>query len=373
MRTFTLRATLLAATVLGGLHASAQSKTIHVDVAGTLPTLLTEEEKTTLTSLTVIGSLNGTDLNVIGLMAGTPMYKQAAFSNGGKLREIDMSGAHIVAGGNPCPGDVGQTIPVEDDVVPSYLFAMTTELYTVALPATAHKIGDMVFSNSNVTSVTLPTALDSIGHFAFQGVEMSAFELPASLRYIGENAFNNCWKLETLTLPDGLEEIGKGAFAGANNLTEISIPNTVTKIGEEAFKGCNGLERITLPATMREVPARMLQYCSSLTSVSLPEGVWRIGDGAFYGTSCAVEWPSNLQVIGYEAFGSYMRESITLPESLTTIGPRAFSSSMLSAITIPAGVDPQEGDGKFVINLAREAAERAYGKKPEAEEQKEGH
>lgn len=339
MRTFTLRAALLAATVLGGLHASAQNKTVHVDVAGTLPALLTEEEKTTLTSLTVTGSLNGTDLNVIGLMAGTPMYKQAAFSNGGKLRVIDMSGARIVAGGNPCPGDAGQTIQVEDGVVPAYLFAMTTELHTVALPATVHKIGDMAFSNSNVTTITLPLALDSIGHFAFQGCEFSSLELPASLRFIGENAFNNCWKLETLSLPDGLEEISKAAFAGANSLTELSIPHTVTKIGEEAFNGCNDLERITLPATMKEIPAGMLQYCSSLTSVNLPEEVWRIGDRAFYGTSCAVEWPSNLQVIGHEAFGSYMRESITLPESLTTIGPRAFSNSMLSAITIPASVD----------------------------------
>ena len=57
------------------------------------------------------------------------------------------------------------------------------------------------------------------------------------------------------------------------------------------------------------------------------------------------------------------------------ITPGLWMRSMVAEVyaTIPAGVDPQEGDGKFVINLAREAAERAYGKKPEAEEQKEGH
>ena len=64
MRTLTIRALLLAAAVLGPLRAAAESKTVHVDVPGTLTQLLTAEEKKNLTSLTVSGSLNGTDIGL---------------------------------------------------------------------------------------------------------------------------------------------------------------------------------------------------------------------------------------------------------------------------------------------------------------------
>ena len=47
------------------------------------------------------------------------------------------------------------------------------------------------------------------------------------------------------------------------------------------------------------------------------------------------------------------------------ITPGLWMRSMVAEVygTLPAGEKADEGDGKLVINLAREAADRAYGKK----------
>ena len=72
----TLRRTIIAlALVLGTLPAG--SKVVEVTEAGTLGSLLTDDEKDNATSLTVIGNLNSDDMSVLKYMSsqGWPCYR----------------------------------------------------------------------------------------------------------------------------------------------------------------------------------------------------------------------------------------------------------------------------------------------------------
>ena len=66
-----MKKVLLFLMALLPLFVSSQVKrTIHVETAGTLPTLISEEEKYEIEELTLSGELNGTDFKFIRDMAG---------------------------------------------------------------------------------------------------------------------------------------------------------------------------------------------------------------------------------------------------------------------------------------------------------------
>ena len=69
--------------------------------------------------------------------------------------------------------------------------------------------------------------------------------LPSSVTSIEDNAFANCIGLTTFTIPSSVTSIGDGAFAGCSGLTTFTIPSSVTSIGEGAFDSCSGLTSIT--------------------------------------------------------------------------------------------------------------------------------
>ena len=71
-------------------YAQTPPVTIHVETAGTLPTLIAENQKYEITDLTLTGNLNGTDIRLIREMTGT----------GGKLAILNLEEANIVAGGD---------------------------------------------------------------------------------------------------------------------------------------------------------------------------------------------------------------------------------------------------------------------------------
>lgn len=54
-----------------GLSLHAQTRTIHVATPGTLSTYITSNEKYEITSLTLTGDLNGTDIRYIREMASS--------------------------------------------------------------------------------------------------------------------------------------------------------------------------------------------------------------------------------------------------------------------------------------------------------------
>ena len=73
----------------------AQSRTVHVTNAGTFYQHIPENERYSITQLTVSGDLNGDDIKVICEMAGCNLMTYKKFS----LHTLDLSDANIVQGG----------------------------------------------------------------------------------------------------------------------------------------------------------------------------------------------------------------------------------------------------------------------------------
>ncbi len=144
MRTLTIRVLLLAAAVLGPLRAAAENKTVHVDVPGTLTQLLTAEEKENLTSLTVSGSLNGTDIGLIGKMTGAPMSISADANFTGSLTELNMQDARIVGGGDYYASAAGTQYYTQADVFPTMAF-WSSRLTSVVFPSSIKVVGGRIF------------------------------------------------------------------------------------------------------------------------------------------------------------------------------------------------------------------------------------
>ena len=190
-------------------------RTIHVATAGTLPELISEDDKYQITDLTLTGEINGDDLGFLREMAGCsmqiyadyePTYASAsAVFTDGILTSLDLSEVRIVAGG--CYmiswGENSYTwygYLKEDDQIPSWLF----------------------FQCRGLTSVVIPNSVTSIGDYVFLG----------------------CSGLSSVTIPNSVTYIGYLAFAECSDLTSVTIPNSVMSIGHWAFRDCSGLSSI---------------------------------------------------------------------------------------------------------------------------------
>ena len=348
MKTFTFRALLLAAAVLGPLRVAAESKTVHVEVPGTLPELLTTEEKENLTSLTVSGSLNGTDIGLIAKMAGASMASSAGTSVVGDLTELNLQDARIVAGGDYYAGIPGRQYYTQDDVFPTFSF-VESKLMSIVLPSSIKAVGQSVFAyNENLSSVTFTCELDSIGAHAFQDCpQLLEITLP-TVHYLGDQAFMNCGFID-FPIQDGLDSLGNHVFRECQNLRELHLPASVVKMGESAFYRCVSLRAVTLPPGLEEIPASTFCSCPQLETMTLPTNYKRIGDYAFADCPIYPELPDGLEIIGASAFSQYNRTSIDLPSSLRVIGDNAFMRSNLTSVVIPEGVD-SVGVGAFAVS-----------------------
>ena len=270
MRTFTFKSLFLTVlfVLLGSLAIQAaddglitRQVTLKLDEAGTLPNMISYDQKNLITNLKIVGKINGTDLKFIREMAGRDYNKERT---DGKLSILDLSDAKIVEGGSPYTWDkYGDKFTSND------------------------KLGDGAFSGcSGLTSLTLPSSVTSIGDNAFSGCSgLTSLTLPSSVTWIGWDAFTGCSGLTSLTIPSGVTWIGYYAFEGCSGLTSLTIPSSVTSICGGAFTGCSGLTSLTIPSSVTSIGDWAFKGCSGLTSLNIPSGVTSIGNYAFYGCS----------------------------------------------------------------------------------------
>ena len=272
--------------------------TLNVATAGTLSTLINSSKKNLITSLTLTGNLNGTDILYIREMAGSDVNGNPT---SGTLSILDLSGANIVTGGS------------------AYYYS-DYYYYTAA-----NTITPFMFYNCNkLTSITIPNSVTSIAYGAFSGCTgLTSITMPNGVTSIGDEAFSNCKGLTSIIIPNSVTSIGEGAF-GCTGLTSITMPNGVTSMGDYAFAGCTGLtqfvvdsnnskfcsvdgvlyskDKISLiaypngkspqyniPNSVTSIGVYTFWGCTGLTSVTIPNSVTSIGDDAFYGCSGLTE------------------------------------------------------------------------------------
>lgn len=378
-------------------------KTVHVATPGTLSELLTEEEKNTITDLTITGTIDSLDFSVF-----SPMIS---------LENLDLGGCSV--SGNRIPSQAflfaanlhHAILPPEVTVIGWRAFNNCIRLEEVVLPQNLKTIEREAFEYCpSLTTIVFSNQLESIGREAFVMCwHLKEIELPSSLKSIGENCF---WgtRIKELHIPENVEEIGVWALV-TDSLTHItvdalnktfsseegvlfnkemtellmyppckqdsfySIPSSVTVVYTDTYPIY--LESVYIPASVTKITglleSRILaelkvnETSMSFKSVNnvlfnkeqtelirfapkqnttryvIPESVEKIGRGAFeYANALErVVFPNSLDSIGGSGFAHcHLLDSIVLPQSLRTLGGTAFYECRnLSSAKIPPSID----------------------------------
>ena len=205
--------------VLFSLMASAQvSKTIDVPTAGTLSSLLTGSEKSTVTNLTITGNIDARDVKT--MRDNMPL-----------LAVLDMGAVSI----KEFSGDATNGFAIYPaNEMPQYSFC---------------------------TSIT------------YRGkTSLKTIIFPTSITTIGISAFENCTGFRgSLILPNSVSTIGSGAFSYCSGFTSLTLPSSVTTIENAAFYYCTGFTDInSLNATPPTIGPSCFAKTTSITDVFVP-------------------------------------------------------------------------------------------------------
>lgn len=195
------------------LNANAQvSKTVSVTTAGTLSTLLTPTEKTTVTDLTITGDIDARDFK---LLRDTMTV----------LTNLDLRGVNILEYNEDVLGYGTSINPANS--IPSFAF---------------YSIRSNLFSK-----VFLPNNLEVIGFKGFaECYHLTTVITNQSLKNIEDLAFSLCYNLKNIELPLSLESIKYMAFNLCSELSSITLLQNVTYIGDYAFRGCTKLSQFCI-------------------------------------------------------------------------------------------------------------------------------
>jgi len=322
----------------GSLKEGYENGVVTVATAGTMKKLI-GDDYLNITSLKIIGFINGDDVYHLRRMLGATSYDKEQW---GKLSTLDLSEAAIVEGGGYYY--YMPTYYTSDNVIGEYMFEDCDNLQSIKLPEFATSIGKSAFSGCDaLTSITIPNGVTSIGRSAFFGCDaLTSITIPENVTSIEASAFSGCVALTSITIPENVTSIEESTFYGCKALTSITIPENVTSIGGFAFSGCVALTSITIPNSVTSIGKGTFRDCNTLTSVTIGNSVTSIGESAFSGCVAltSITIPENVTSIEESTFyGCKALTSITIPENVTSIGNSAFSNCVaLPSITIPENV-----------------------------------
>lgn len=248
--------------------------------------------------LTIAGYLNGDDLACLRTMAGRDINNETTT---GKLADINMADAHIVAGGSDFGPYHRHT---ENQVIGQGLFAHCSHLKHIILPSDVIKIEKDAFTDcTSLKEIEIPASvnqlLPSSGCTALETILVSK----ANTQYSSLDGvlFNGketeiIWfpmgKQGDYTLPSTLTSIGDYAFKECS-ITRFNFPESMTEIGQGALMNSK-VEEVSLPAQLKQIPTGTFQGCTRLKVVRLGKKTELISDYVFDGcplTNLYVESP----------------------------------------------------------------------------------
>lgn len=238
------------------------------------------------TTISIAGPLNGDDLRTLRHMAGRGIDGSAT---NGRLADIDISGARIVAGG----GVYDAARYSEDDVVGVGLFAACNNLKNIKLPMDVVRIEKDAFLNcSSLRSIVIPATVSSIvpsaGCTSLEEISVSG----ANTSYassdgvlLSGDAKSILWfpmgKRGDYALPATVTAVGPYAFRDCS-IEKFVFPAGLTKIGECAFYNSK-VKEVVLPSTLKLLPTGVFQKCADLKTVRLGNDVELLSDYVFDG------------------------------------------------------------------------------------------
>lgn len=328
------------------------TKKLHIETAGTLPTLMSGEESKAVKELTLSGFINGIDIKFIRYMKN--------------LVKIDLSDVNIVSGGDDYWFTAVETgVEIADNVFPMGFFEHLKYLEEIKLPNSIVEIERKAFFQcKNRISIDIPNGVTTIGYRAFYGcTNLTSVNIPGSVTAMKEEIFEECTNLESVKMANGITLIGSAAFKDCTSLRHIDIPSSVDTIGKYAFMNCTSLVSVNIADGVTvignlafddtnlkhvDIPKSVITFdgafsnCTSLASVNIAYGATTIGYNTFYNCTSltSVSIPNSVTLIGSSAFERCSSlTSIDIPDNVTTIEALAFAGCVnLTSITIPSKV-----------------------------------
>ncbi|SHG15590.1 leucine-rich repeat domain-containing protein [Dysgonomonas macrotermitis] len=206
------------------------TRTLTLTKPGTLSMKLSYNEQEDTTDLTLIGTMNAKDFNLIS-------------ANMPNLRTLNLKDVVIEEFiGSPGPQIISDLY--EGNKIPAKSLKYKKYLVRVVLPQNLTSIGEEAFAGcTSLTDIELPGSLLEIERAAFEGcLALKSIEIPASVEVIEDETFNLCSNLSDVKLNEGLLSIGKQAFGNCFSLKKIAIPDTVSTLDKLAFVNCKNLK-----------------------------------------------------------------------------------------------------------------------------------
>lgn len=209
-------------------------------------------------------------------------------------------------------------------------FKKNTNLVRVVIPEGVTTIGDYAFYGcSNLRSIEIPKTVERMEYYP----EDNSY--PTDVKYVGIVVFGGCTSLENINVhkdnavfssEDGVlydKEKETILYCGGGK-KKVVIPQSVTGILSTAFRDCIHMESIEADKNNTRFESENgVLYSKGKKSIEhvpggktgefiIPEGVWSIGDDAFYGCSGIT--------------------SLTIPESIGSVGQDAFKGCNLQKV-----------------------------------------
>lgn len=267
------------------VHQNARtiiSRTVEVETSGTIKELL-GDNFLQIEELTVIGEINGTDVDIIREMAGSDRVLKPT---NGVLYKLDLTNAQIVEGGNAyCYPDFStyDACYTSNDVLGNFMFYKCNKLKEIILPKTILEIKDYAISwCDNLENIVINESVEYIGQSGLStNRKLINVNLPDNIKIIERWALSNNHSLESIVLPRNLKSIGESLFAFCKKLKSIEFPPNVTTINDFAFQECEGLETINITDSINIVGPYAFYKCINIKRVTFGSNVSSIGHDAF--------------------------------------------------------------------------------------------
>lgn len=248
------------------------SRTINVETPGTLPSLLTEKDYSSISSLKIIGKINGADIRLIRRMAGS--YEPCDyFSWKGILTSLDLSEATIVT-----------------DTVPYVIVNANAVRYNTNVKGRHYDFADM--TDSDWLAFCEAKANDVRKYRIVREDSIYYIHPKTCEGQIGLYMFENCDNLRQIILPKNTYRICLRAFSGCCALEEIVLPTGVNGIENHSFAHCMSLEKITV--------------CSDSPMLSLQQYVGNINNNPiFYDCNPRIQMVTDTTM---QTYADYMKQ-----------------------------------------------------------------
>ena len=187
---------LLLVLLLISLKLEAQvTKTVDLVTPGTLSTLLSSTEKSTVTNLIITGNLNAQDFKCLR-------------DEVSELTVLDLSNTSIKAY-NGTNGTHPGVSAYPDNQLPQYSFFTYTGI-----------------SKDKLVQINLPNSITSIGNNSFYSCKgLTSISIPNTVTSIGDYAFQQCSAMKSITLGSGLQTIGAQSIykTGLKVINSLSV------------------------------------------------------------------------------------------------------------------------------------------------------